>query len=267
MNTFGSSMIKVGKAGIAGISKHSVWILLGLNVASAVYMVYKTWTTKDEIESILEEHKDDTLLEKVKAVAPKAGPIVAAAAVNTATSVGLGMVAIKAGKKAVEATGVANGAITAHEEYEKATKEIVGEDKEKEIRDKVAKEEANNKQIINKIQDYSSQGGYDVYYDSTIGKSVTFPFNKDRMLLLEEQINNRKTYIYDDQITMEDVYDMISDITDVEIERPSTGVDLGWRKGTFVHVKSSFAGEYGGRGLFKLEYTPKPTFLYNTADE
>lgn len=71
--------------------------------------------------------------------------------------------------------------------------------------------------------------------------------------------------MFDDQVTLAEVYDYIEDMTNTEIKAPSTASDLGWKKGTRVHVKVSYCKQMEGRALMELSYSPSPKFLYNNA--
>lgn len=251
----GKSLLNVGK-------KHSGAILLTINLVSTGVLIYEVWTRKEKIQKAVEETKDAPLKEKVKKVGKEVAPVAAAAAVATGSAVGMTVVAANKIKdltvKATEATVVANSAMEAKDTYQKAAANVVGEDKEREIKEE-AKRLDTEKIRGDVVSKSAYNSGCDVYYDET-NPGFEFKFNEDRVQLLEKDINN-STCTAGEMVTLDMVYSWIEYISDDVLERPSFSDDIGWKRGTKVSVESEYVCQRNGRGLFKITYDPQPVML------
>lgn len=260
-----------GTAIASGCKKHAGLLIATVNIASTCVLIYEVWTRKEKIQKAIEGTKDAPLKEKVKVVGKEMAPVIIPAAMSSGSAIA-GAVVIKNAAKTVadmtvktgEIVDVANNAIDAKDQYQKAAKEVVGEDKEKEIREKaLAADNDTDRRVYNQLTS-PIMSGCDLYYDET-NPGFVFPFNEDKARLLEAFINNTEPCMFDDQVTLAEVYDYIEDMTNTEIKAPSTATDLGWKKGTRVRVKVSYCRQMEGRALMELSYSPSPKFLYNNA--
>lgn len=244
--------------------KHSGKIFLAVNLVSTGILVYEVWTRKEKIQKAIEETKDAPLKEKVKVVGKEAAPVILAGAVATGSAIGGTIVAANKIKdltvKATEAAAVANSAMDAKETYQKAATNVVGEDKEREIKEEAKRLDAEKVRgdVVSKSA-YNS--GCDIYYDET-NPGFDFKFNGDRIERLEDKIN-RSTCDLGEMVTLDMVYGWIEYMSDDVLDRPSFSDDLGWKSGTKVSVTSEYVCQRDGRGLFKLCYDPQPVMLSN----
>lgn len=261
-----------GTAIASGCKKHAGLLIATVNIASTCVLIYEVWTRKEKIQKAIEDTKDAPLKEKVKVVGKEVAPVIIPAAMSSGSAIA-GAVVIKNAAKTVadmtvktsEIVDVANNAIDAKDQYQKATKEVVGEDKEKEIREKVAQEEEKNRKVLREAANYGA--GFDVYYDST-NPGYEFNFNEDRVKRLEDDINKVTCGSCPESASLDIAYNAIEDIAEnVVMDRPSTSDDMGWPAGTKVSVRGEWAGMRNGRALFKITYDPAPTFLYGYGHE
>lgn len=248
--------------------KHSGKIFLVVNLVSTGVLVYEVWTRKEKIQKAVEETKDAPLKEKIKKVGKEAAPVVVAGVAVAGSAIGGTIVAANKIKdltvKATEAAAVANSAMEAKETYQKAATNVVGEEKEREIKEE-AKRLDTEKVRGDVISKSAYNSGCDVYYDET-NPGFEFKFNEDRRELLEKDIN-RSTCDLGETVTLDMVYGWIEYISDDVIERPSFSDDIGWKRGTKVSVESEYVCQRNGRGLFKITYDPQPVMLSDSEDD
>lgn len=248
--------------------KHSGKIFLVVNLVSTGVLVYEVWTRKEKIQKAVEETKDAPLKEKIKVVGKETAPVVVAGVAVAGSAIGGTIVAANKIKdltvKATEAATVANSAMEAKETYQKAATNVVGEEKEREIKEE-AKRLDTEKVRGDVVSKAAYNSGCDVYYDET-NPGFEFKFNEDRVQLLEKDIN-RSTCDLGETVTLDMVYGWIEYISDDVIERPSFSDDIGWKRGTKVSVESEYVCQRNGRGLFKITYDPQPVMLSDSAND
>lgn len=112
---------------------HGTKILTGLTIAGTLGAVIFTWRARPKCEEVLDELNENGAdnMEKAKAVAP----IIAPAAVATAVAVGSAILNHKVNSEKLAAAASTLSIIKSmHDEYEKATRNEVGEETEDKIR-------------------------------------------------------------------------------------------------------------------------------------
>lgn len=245
------------------IIKHSPEILTGIGIAGAITSTVLAVKATPKAVLLLEERKKETKTEKLpgveilkttwKCYAPSAvAGLAAYACIIGASSVNARRnAAIAAAYKLSE---------TALSEYKESVLETVGEETEKEIRDKVAKKKV-SKDIPKKSDIIITEKGNTLCFEPLSGRY----FKSDAMKIKEAK-NNINASILSDAFSsgasLNDFYD--------EIGLPPTnlGDTLGWNLTNLVDIEfsSQIAGEdsvYEGMPCLVIDYINPPTYNYD----
>lgn len=230
---------------------HDNVILAGISIAGTVGAVIAAWNARPKCESILEEKKDASNWEKVTAVAPSLLPVIGATAVSIGATVwnaksNAGKIA-KLASTAASAVTVAQTAKTAHDAYEKATREVVGEEKEQEIRKKQVKTMAESKPVV--MDDvYDTGTGTFIFREPFTGVTVraskafilsSVLESRDEVSKVLEGSGKRRVRSFRDIIMKWNVpYEKIPDCADLVTWDPD--------RGQVVNVDLSETFEYNG---------------------
>lgn len=235
-------------------TEHDNAILAGISIVGTVGAVIAAWHARPKCERILEEMntKGASNWEKTKALAPTLATVVFPAAVSI---IATGVNAKRNDSKIAKLTSAAASAITlgqtvrsAHDSYEKATREVVGEEKEKEIRAKQAVKMAESKPVI--LDDvYDTGTGQFIFREPftgvTVRASKAFILNSvlesraDVSKVLEGSGKRRKRSFRDIIMKWNVPYEKIPDSSDLYHWDPD--------RGQVINVDLSETFEYNGQ--------------------
>ena len=142
---------KIVKAVNGFLKTHQETLLTGAIIASTVVAVYSAVKCTPKCMQILDELHDAPALEKTKKILPVMAPTIAA----TGASIGLTVLSHKLTSEKITALASAYSvAKTMKDEYEDKTKEIVGEEKAKEIERAALTDRANRISAENSTVEY-----------------------------------------------------------------------------------------------------------------
>lgn len=243
--------------------KHSPEILTGIGIAGAITSTVLAVKATPKAIRLIEEKKKETKTEKLpgaeilkttwKCYAPSAvAGLAAYACIIGASSVsGKRNAAIAAAYKLSE---------TALSEYKESVIETVGEETEKEIRDKVAKKNV-SKDVPNKSDIIITEKGNTLCFDPLSGRY----FKSDAMKIKKAENRVNESILVDAfnaGVSLNDFYN--------ELGLPPTklGNTLGWKIDNLLNIdfSSQIAGEdslYDGTPCLVIDYINPPTYDYD----
>lgn len=243
--------------------KHSPEILTGIGIAGAISSTVLAVKATPKAIRLIEEKKKETKTEKLpgveilkttwKCYAPSAVTgilsytcLIGACSVNTRRNA-----AIAAAYKLSE---------TALSEYKESVIETVGEETEKEIRDKVAKKKV-SKDVPNKSDIIITEKGNTLCFDPLSGRY----FKSDAMKIKKAENSINESILVDAfnaGVSLNDFYN--------EIGLPPTnlGNTLGWNLDNLLNIdfSSQIAGEdsvYEGMPCLVIDYINPPKYNYD----
>ena len=210
----------------------------------------------NDAEELDDEEKKEERKTVIVDTAKKLVPVLAPVAGCTLATAGLmiGSTAISV-KKINSLTSIAMMSETAYKELFNKTKEIVGEEKAKEIQEKADAEVMNTTPVDKPLK---ARGGDYLCYDAMCGRY----FYSDRETIREavNSINHCITSGHDDYMSLNDLY--------VELGLPCTvaGEDRGWGRYTQndwieVNLHNSIVSESGEPALV-MDFMARPTLGY-----
>ena len=235
-------------------------VVLAFKAASKVNEITDKAKNRIDLINDAEELDDEEKKEERKTViidtAKKLVPVLAPVAGCTMATAGLmiGSTAISV-KKINSLTSIAMMSESAYKELFNKTKEIVGEEKAKEIQEKADTEVMNTTPVDKPLQ---ARGGDYLCYDAMCGRY----FYSDRETIREavNNINHCITSGHDDYMSLNDLY--------VELGLPCTiaGEDRGWGRYTQndwieVNLHNSIVSDTGEPALV-MDFMARPTLGY-----
>lgn len=244
-------------------SKHSPEILTGIGIAGMITTVVLAVKATPKAMELIDsethdrhyEHNDDTPLTKMDVVKVAWKPYIPAVISGTASIACLiGANSVNARRNAAIATAykLSEAALS---EYKDKVVEVIGEKKEKVIREKIA-EDRLEKNPVNNSQIFMTEKGNTLFLEPISGqyfRSDIEIVKKTINELNEGMLNSPFGYL-----SVNDLYDALG------LEQTSTGDDLGWcvSKGIIkfdIHAKVAKNGE----PCIVLDYTNAPVYDYN----
>lgn len=248
------------------MSKHSPEILTGLGIASMITTVILAVKATPKAEKLIEEYKDErgyslnpetkiSDLPKKEVIQVAWKPYIPAAISGTVSIACLiGANSVNARRNAALATAYKLSEV-ALSEYKDKVVEVIGEKKEKVVREKIA-EDRLEKNPVNNSQIFMTEKGNTLFLEPISGqyfRSDIEIVKKAINELNESMLNSPFGYL-----SVNDLYDALG------LEQTSTGDDLGWcvSKGIIkydIHAKIAKNGE----PCIVLDYTNAPVYDYN----
>ena len=248
----------VVKAIRIGLDKHAPEILTGIGIAGMITTTILAVKATPKALELIEEEKEQICSETLKPIETvKAAwkPYIPAIAVGGASVLCL-IGATSVNTRRISALAAAYKlSETALDEYKSAALETLGEKKEKDIRDKVAK----NQIEANPVNETSVivTGGDSLCYDSISGRYFRSSIEKIRSV--ENAIE--RALLSDDYVSLNEFYDLLG------LEHIEIGDDIGWR----VDWNKSFEIEFSsqltknGEPAIVLSYLEMPRYDYDSS--
>lgn len=240
---------------LEGFKKKSPDILIGAGVVglwfAGVTAVEATPKALERIEARKDELDTDKL--SVKETIKTAGPCYIKSLALAVTSTGC---IVLGDRKHIKRNAALTAAYSMSEklakEYQDKTLEIVGEKKEKEIRDAVAQERIDREPVSNREVLVTGRGDQ-LCYDMASGRY----FKGDREFLrrIENDLNGRMLHEFEPYVSLNDLYDLIG------LPVTTTGDDLGWNtdQAPITFIFSSTLAE-DGRPCLTLDFNVRPRY-------
>lgn len=245
------------------MSKHSPEILTGIGIAgmltTIVLAVKATPKAMELIDSEAHDrhyiNHDDTPLTKMDVVKVAWKPYIPAVVTGTASVACLiGANSVNARRNAAIATAykLSEAALT---EYKDKVVEVIGEKKEKVVREKIA-EDRLEKNPVNNAQIFMTEKGNTLFLEPISGQ-----YFRSDIEIVKRTINELNESMLNSPfgyLSVNELYDELG------LEQTSTGDDLGWCVGKGIikydiHAKVAKNGE----PCIVLDYTNPPTYDYN----
>lgn len=238
------------------MSKHSPEILTGIGIAGMITtVVLAVKATPKAMELIDSEKRDDTPLTTTEVVKVAWKPYIPAAisgTVSIACLIGANSVNAKRNAALATAYKLSEAALS---EYKDKVVEVIGEKKEKVVREKIA-EDRLEKNPVNNSQIFMTDKGNTLFLEPISGQ-----YFRSDIEIVKKTINELNESMLNDPfgyLSVNDLYDALG------LEQTSTGDDLGWcvSKGIIkydIHAKIAKNGE----PCIVLDYTNAPVYDYN----
>lgn len=259
MNT--SGIKKVVKTAQRTISKHSPEILTGLGIAgmitAGVMAVKATPKAMDILQKVHEREAEEHLDKKqvAKEIVMKVAPVYIPAVATAALSSGALICATTIGNKRVAALSTAYTlSENALKTYQEKVIETIGEDKEQEVRTKVAEQTVIDHPIRNRELDISN-GIKQIYYEPLANTYFTMSTvdYKDCINKLNHRMSTGEMFI------------SVADYCyELGITPPSSGNDIGWNVDHLIEPKPGNAvvitedGPYQGMTCLVTDFYNPP---------
>lgn len=236
------------------LGKHCPTILTGVAIVATVTAVVLASKATPKAKEILKEKKEAGAgkLETAKALAPVVGPTMMAVAV----SVGCALTANHISARRINSLATAYSiSRISSEEYKKMTKEVVGEEKAKEISTKVAEEQVKNTPVDNVI---ITDGGNTLCLDSYSGRY----FRSSSGAI--EKIINKANY---DMTSGQMVYSLDELYCDLGLSGADCSHGVGWSCDTGL-IEVSFDSTLGPNNepCLVMQFDRMPSYRYDRFD-
>lgn len=238
------------------LAKNGPTIVLGLGIASmfigAVLAVYETPKALKDIEDLKEERKDEedpepvTKKDIVKATWKRyVFPL-------TTEAVGMGLIIQShrmMNNRVIAFATAYSGLETAHMLYQKNAKELLGEKKEREIRDAVAKE-----RVPDRVESVIPAGGSTLCYDTFSGR--LFESDQEK---IRRAINNLNKQLLDEcYISLNEYY------YEIGLPEVKSGDMLGWHvDNELIDISFSSQLTKDGRPCLVVDFIVEPTYDFS----
>ena len=238
--------------------KHSPEILTGLGIAGMVTTVVMAVRATPKALNMLEDAEEEkyvneqeelTTFEKVKATWKCYIP----AAVVGTVSIGclVGASSVNARRNAALATAYALSESTL-KEYQEKVVEKLGEKKEQEIRDDIAKDHV-DRNPISKSEVIVTGNGDTTCFDILSGRYFTS--NIEKLRRVENELNRQMRY--DMYVSLNEFYDAIG------LDHIKIGDSLGWNIDSgYIELKFSSQLDEHGTPCLVLDYSLEPRYGY-----
>lgn len=251
------------------LRKHSPEILTGLGIAGmiattimavqatpkAMRLIEEAGYQKgsDEAPCMDMEYTPLTTVEMVKAAWTAYIPAVITGIISISCLIGANSVNMRRNAALATAYTISEKALR---DYKDKTLELVGDKKEKEIRDAVAKDIVNKQPVETKEIYISDKGGSTLCIDAMSGRY--FMSDRETLKRIENELNERM--LEDGSVCLNDLYDLIGGT--MEPIYP-IGDDLGWDTRTGL-IKFQFSSQLATNGTpcLVLGYSVAPKYDY-----
>ena len=244
---------KILKSVGSKVSKRSPEILTGIGIAGMMTTVALAVKATPKAISLIQEEQEALGVEQLpKKEIVKAAwkPYVPAAITGAASRACLiGAQSVNARRTAAFATAYKLSE-TAFVEYKDKVIETIGEKKEKDIRDKVAKDRIENHPVSTSSVIVTEKGNT-LCYDAAAGRY--FRSDIDRIKKAVNEINRRM--VYDQYVSLNEFYDELG------LDHTELGDDLGWNLDNgFVEIEFSSQIAEDGTPCIVISYGVAPRY-------
>lgn len=253
MNT--QAITRFIKSAQAVLSKHSPEILTGIGIAgmitTTVLAVKATPKAIKLIEAKKEEEHVDKLthVETVKATWKCYIPAVVTCVTSVACLIGASSVNAKRNAALLTAYNLSTTALS---EYKEKVVETIGEEKEKTVRDAIAKDRI-NKTPVSKSEVVVTPKGNTLCYESTSGRY--FKSDIEQIKKSVNEINRRM--LSDMYISLNEFYDELG------LDHTSIGEELGWHiDDGYIELDFSSLLADDGTPCLAVDYITPPRYNY-----
>ena len=240
-------------------SKHSPEILIGVGIAGMFSSVVFAVKATPKVYSMIEKEKEVRRLEeepeltKIDIFKMAWKPYLPAAIMfGCSTACIIGANSVNAKRNAVLSTAchISERALA---EYRDKVVEVIGEEKEKEIRDKVSKDRMEKDPISNNTVILAK--GDTLCYDTITGRY--FKSDVDRIKKAENELNH--ILITGDYCSLNEFYDML------DIPATEMGTAVGWNvKNGLVEIYFSAQIADDGQPCVVVNYDIQPTYNFDS---
>lgn len=240
------------------VVKHSPEILMGVGIAGMVTSTVLAVKATPKALKLIEERKEKegkeklTPLETVETTWKCYIPTAAVAAASVGCLIGSTSIGVKRHAALLTAYKLAENA---HEEYKEQVIETVGEKKEKEINDNVAKKHLEKNPVTNS-EIYSTPHGNTLCYESFSGR-----YFRSDMQAIRSAVNDlNEDMLSYNYASLNELYEKLGlDTTDM-------GSELGWNilNGGKIEVRYSSLLASTGEPCLVMEFKNPPRYDYST---
>lgn len=240
------------------ISKHAPTILtvggiVGLGV-TAIYTGQASIIASETIKKI-DDWDDKPFIEKAKTVVPLYIPAITMGIATSACIIGAHTLDTKRTIAAASAYTLSNAA---YKEYKDKVEEVFGARKANDIREQVSQDRVTNSYDPSKITIINSEMGesLSLCYDEISGRY--FMSSIERLKRIEADLNNRARNLFENWVTLNDLYDLIG------LENISIGDDLGWSvfSGDMLHIHYDAVLAPDNTPCIAMAYEVQPRYIY-----
>jgi hypothetical protein len=252
------------------LAKRSPEILTGIGIAGMITSTVLAVKATPKALSLIEDEKqaqnehisDDArsnntriihlkLIEVVKVTWKCYIPTVLTGIASTACLIGASSVNFK--RNAALATAYQLSA-TALTEYKEKVSEVIGERKERDIRDRIAKDKINN-DPVGKHEVIVTGNGDTLCYDAYGGRY--FKSSIDKIKKAENELN--RVMLKDMYVSLNEFYDELG------LKHTKLGDDLGWNLDDgFINIEFSSQLSEDGTPCIVINYTVSPNYNYSS---
>lgn len=240
------------------IREHTPEILTGIGIAGMITTTILAVKATPKALDILEEIKETTPKENKKeygkAIVTKVAPVYIPSALLCSVSIAclVGASSVNYKRNAALATAYTISK-TALEEYQAKVVETIGEKKERDIRDEVAKDKVQKNPVSN-TEVYITSKGDTLFYDSVSGRY--FLSDIDKVRKIENELNRRLLSEMD--ISLNELY------FELGLMQTKVGNDLGFNIDNGL-IEFTYSAQLAddGRPCICLGYTVEPRYSYH----
>lgn len=245
------------------LAKRSPEILTGIGIAGMITSTVLAVKATPKALSLIEDEKraqnenksDDAIhlkpIEVVKVTWKCYIPTVLTGIVSTACLIGASSVNFK--RNAALATAYQLSA-TALTEYKEKVSEVIGERKERDIRDRIAKDKINN-DPVGKHEVIITGNGDTLCYDAYGGRY--FKSSIDKIKKAENELN--RVMLKDMYVSLNEFYDELG------LKHTKLGDDLGWNLDDgFINIEFSSQLSEDDTPCIVMNYTVSPNYNYSS---
>lgn len=248
-----TNISKMVKSATAKLSKHSPEILTGLGIAGMVSTtVLAVKATPKAILLLEEEKKEKEKLTKVEVIKTCWKPYIPAmvtGGVSIACLIGASTTNAKRNAALATAYSITE---TAFSEYKSKVVETIGEEKEQEVRDAIAKDHITN-DPVSKHEVVITNSGGTLCYDILSGRY--FMSEPEKIHKAENMLNKR--LMNENYISLNEFYDELG------LTYTSTGEKIGWNiKNGLIDIHFSTQLTEDDRPCLVIDYSIAPTYDY-----
>ncbi|HOU67154.1 MAG TPA: DUF6353 family protein [Paludibacteraceae bacterium] len=255
-----SALTDVLKTAGAAINKNSPAILTAIAsagvVATAVLAAKATPKAfdaiQDEFDRRVEDTEGDLRMTRVDYV--KIGwkyyiPSVVMGGVTIACIIGVNTIHTRRGAALASVYAITEKAL---DEYQNKVVEVIGEKKERSIRDDIAQDRLNADPLENKEIHLLNSGGEQLFYDALSGR-----YFMSTMQIVEKAVNDvNAELIRSSYISLNDLYDAWG------LESTVLGAELGWITDNLIELQFSTKLASTGVPCVVINYRAEPTVDY-----
>lgn len=238
--------------------KHSPEILLGVGIGGMFTATFLAVKATPKAMALIEEEKlrryketdDDTInkVDIVKTCWKCYIPAAITATVSTACLIGSRSVSARRMAALTAAYQISESALT---EYRDKTLEMVGEKKEKQIRDKVAEEHIKANPVTTKEVIVTNNGTTLCFEPLT---HRYFNSDQEHIKRAENRLNKRLLHDISGYVTLNEFFD------EIDLPRADVGDDIGWNTDEMLDISFSAQLTETGEPALVIDYVVPPKY-------